>query len=75
MSHLHKYVPKKAAGKFYPIIFGGDQLTNERATGAQDTKLQSTEQHEKLKGLIPVVEDWHAWMRFACFAIIIPGPA
>ena len=64
MAHLHKYVPKNAAGKFYPIIFGGDQLTKERATGAQDAKLQSTEQHEKLKGLIPVVEDWHAWMTF-----------
>lgn len=64
MMHLHKYVPTKAAGEFYPIFFGGDQITKERATCAQDAKLQSTEQHQKLRGLTPVVEDWHAWMTF-----------
>ena len=65
MSHLQKYVPKKSAtGDLYPTFFGGDQLTKERAVGAQDSKLQSKDSQKNLKGLIPVVEDWHAWMTF-----------
>ena len=65
MSYLQKYVPRKStSGDLYPIFFGGDQLTKERAVGAQDAKLQSKDSQRKLKGLLPVIEDWHAWMTF-----------
>lgn len=57
MTYLHKYVPRKSSKTFYPIFFGGDQLTKERAIGAQEAKLQSCDEQGKLKGLIPVVED------------------
>ena len=60
MYHMQRYVPKSADGKqFFPILFGGDQLTRERAYHAQDSKLQSSDPLHRLLGLVPKVEDWH----------------
>lgn len=43
-----------------PILFGGDQLTVARARGAQKAKANATSPSERLDGLVPMVEDWHA---------------
>lgn len=68
MTHIHKYVPKKANGTFSPIFFGGDQLTRERAGGALDARLQASDPLRRLEGVIPKVEDWHA---LVCFYQVI----
>ena len=43
-----------------PIFFGGDQLTEERSRNAQDARGDGDTSFERLEGLIPKVEDWHA---------------
>ena len=63
MEHVQKYTPV-VGKKIKPIFFGGDQVTRERATGAQDAKAQSADKRKRLKGVIPKVEDWHALMCF-----------
>lgn len=42
------------------IFFGGDQLTEERARNATDARSDGDNQYERLEGVIPKVEDWHA---------------
>ncbi len=44
---------------FHPVIFGGDQLTVKRARGSQKIRSNSTDEAEKLEGLLPLAEDWH----------------
>jgi len=44
-------------------LFGGDQLTCARARSAKRHRQDSATPLEKLDGLEPVVEDWHAKMR------------
>lgn len=64
LQHVHQYIPKQPTGEYYPLFFGGDQLTKERAGGAQDAKLQSEKESGRLRGVVPVVEDWHTRMTF-----------
>lgn len=45
---------------FHHILLGGDQLTAARARGAQRIRANSETKVGRLKGLIPVVGDWHA---------------
>jgi len=45
---------------FQHILFGGDQLTVARARGAQGILSNSHTGFDRLEGLVPVVEDWHA---------------
>lgn len=45
---------------FHHILFGGDQLTKVRAEGSQRIRANSHEGLDRLEGVIPVVEDWHA---------------
>lgn len=45
---------------FHQILFGGDQVTKVRAEGAQRMRSNSEDETDKLSGLIPVIEDWHA---------------
>ena len=82
MKNLHKYVPKAAhqvvqLGEnaavseefFHEILFGGDQLTVCRSRAAQSARCNDDVPIERLEGLIPVVEDWHArltLMRVCC---------
>ena len=63
LEHAQKYVPT-VGETVKPILFGGDQVTRERATHAQDAKAQSSGSQKKLKGVIPKVEDWHTRMCF-----------
>ena len=42
------------------LLFGGDQLTVERACGSKKIRNNSERGIERLEGLVPVVEDWHA---------------
>ena len=46
----------------FPILFGGDQLTTERARTVRDVFSNSDASASRLEGLIPVAEDWHAKM-------------
>lgn len=64
LSYVHKYVPSKKNGDMLPVFFGGDQLTRERASGAQDAQLQASDRLGRLQGVIPKVEDWHALVIF-----------
>ena len=43
-----------------PILIGGDQLTVARARGAQKAKTNAFSPSDRLEGLVPMVEDWHA---------------
>ena len=45
---------------FHPILFGGDQLTAERAVGSKRCRRNEDRGFDKLAGLTPVIEDWHA---------------
>ena len=64
MEFIKQYIPRVSDGSFLPLLFGGDQVTRERASHAQDTKLQSAHPMKRLLGLIPKVEDWHARVVF-----------
>ena len=64
MAHIHKYVPRKANGEIIPIFFGGDQLKRERASGAQDARLQASDRAIRMQGVKPKIEDWHALVTF-----------
>ena len=75
MDELHKYVPAKevhcqntlpngetdeeTTEKLYQVLFG-DQLTVARARSVTGMRRTHDTNKEKLQGLIPVVEDWHA---------------
>lgn len=53
-----------AMDKFHYILFGGDQLTVERASGSKKERSNESRGVERLEGLIPVIEDWHAKVCF-----------
>ena len=65
MEHIQRYAPVTSSGTIHPLLFGGDQLTRERAYNA---KLQSADPLKKLQGIIPKVEDWHA--RFTFYQVL-----
>ena len=48
------------AEKVRCILLGGDQLTVSRAKGCQRIRSDSITPRERLEGLQPVIEDWHA---------------
>ena len=75
LEHVHQYVPKFATGEYYPLFFDGDQLTRERACGAQDAKLQSDEEGRKLGGVLPQAADWHALVTFYQVSCMHNSPA
>ena len=63
------YVPhhRGVNGSHDPIIrvmFGGDQLTAERARNAQRAVVDGNTQYERIDSLIPKIEDFHAQMNF-----------
>lgn len=68
-----QYAPQSKDGKLSPILFGGDQLTRERAVNAQEAKAQSSTALGRLQGVIPKVEDWHTLVTFyqVCHSIYI----
>ena len=89
MESLQKYVPmKKATGtmllpnrnvlefddtKAFGILFGGDQLTVARAHGAAALRCNHETVCDRLEGLEPVIEDWHARLTYVInFSYYIP---
>ena len=50
------------ATEFFPILIGGDQLTAARIRGTQALRVTEDKAVDRLQGLLPVVEDWHARM-------------
>lgn len=75
LQHLHQYVPCVPyterrivsngeeevieRAKFHPILLGGDQLTTSRARHSIKSKINSQTPLKQLRGIIPVMEDWH----------------
>lgn len=45
---------------FHQILLGGDQLTVARARGSIAARLDHLTRRERLEGILPVIEDWHA---------------
>lgn len=76
LDNLHDYVPSTITTsevtldsgekithvdyKLTKILLGGDQLTVARAHGAKGIRLNHEDSKSCLKGIVPVVEDWHA---------------
>ena len=44
----------------HTVLFGGDQMTAARARGSQRIRTNSERGKDRLEGLKPVCEDWHA---------------
>ena len=47
---------------YHRILFGGDQLTVSRSCSAQGARCNDDQPVQRLDGLVPVTEDWHARM-------------
>ncbi len=45
---------------FHYLLFGGDMLTDKRAQGAKNIRSNPETGKERMEGLLPVSEDWHA---------------
>ena len=59
---------------FQGILFGGDQLTVYRSRGAQAARCNDDVAVERLDGVTPVTEDWHArltLMRVWCLVDVL----
>ena len=53
-----------ASNKMHHILIGGDQLTVARIRSVQEGLLNSNSPRERMEGIVPVVEDWHAKVIF-----------
>jgi len=60
MYEAQQYCPKTPYGNLQPIPFGGDGLSVIKSFTAKRSRLESFHQKDKLAGLIPKPEDWHA---------------
>ena len=49
---------------FHQTLLGGDQLTAARVRGSIAARRDHQTRRERLQGLLPVVEDWHAYLRY-----------
>ena len=49
---------------YSPNNAGGDQMTVARTRGTQRIRSNAERGKERLEGLVPVIEDWHAKMCF-----------
>ena len=49
---------------FHRLLFGGDQLTAKRARAGVRIRNNSVNNADRLEGLLPVAEDWHAKVVF-----------
>lgn len=58
LESLHKYVKDFDER----VVFGGDQLTEERAAGVQRLRQNGATPQARLAGLLPTAESWHAKM-------------
>lgn len=75
LDELHKYIPTTTTEgvtlpdgqvfthedyRLIQILLGGDQLTVARVRGAVAARSSHENARDRLEGVIPVVEDWHA---------------
>lgn len=60
LENLHQYIDETKE----PTVFGGDQLTEERAHGVQKLRRTATSRESRLDGFLPTAESWHAKMAF-----------
>lgn len=73
LSHIQQYIPCRKLEKTWDIepftqtdyqflttLVGGDQLSTARARGAIDIQGNAENSYDKLHGVLPVTEDWHA---------------
>ena len=63
METLHKYVPRSESG-LKEVFLGGDQLTCGRVQSAKMAHPQAPDAVQRLEGLLPKVEGWHALQAF-----------
>lgn len=52
IEHIQQYTPVGDDDQLQPLLFGGDQLTRERASNAQEGKMQSRTALGRLQGVI-----------------------
>ena len=62
---VSKYLPdgntiQASEDHAWKILFGGDQLTCARASGATNLRSGHDDVKDQLTGLTSVIEDWHA---------------
>ena len=55
----HGEVYPAKATDMYKILLGGDQLTSARVRGAVAVRGIHDNAKDRLKGVVPVTEDWH----------------
>lgn len=77
LAHMQRYVPCKGIVKtwdmepytqtdyqFVTTLVGGDQLSTAHARGCISIQDNAENNFDKLRGLLPVIEDWHAKVCF-----------
>ena len=57
---FHRQPMSVTCDEFHYTLFGGDMLTAARARGSKNIVSNSQRGKDRLEGVIPVVEDWHA---------------
>lgn len=71
LKHLHCYVPtvNGRSSSVLQIGLAGDQLTAARARQAIDSRVNSKNHSEALRGLVPFASDWHAKVNFLSVSV------
>ena len=62
MLHILEFLHKYVGNYDERVVFGGDQLTEERAAGVQRLCQNGATPEARLSGLLPTAESWHAKM-------------
>ena len=48
--------------RYFPILFGGDQMTVARVRGVQLLRVTEAKRADRYEGIVPIIEDWHTRM-------------
>ena len=48
--------------RFFPILFGGDQMTVARVNGVQLLRVTEAKRADRYEGIVLIIEDWHTRM-------------
>ena len=72
LKHLHRYVSTVPGDNahYLQVGFAGDQLTAARAQQAIESRINSKDQLESLRGLVPFACDWHAKANFMLVSVV-----
>ena len=62
MLHILEYLHKYVQNFDERVVFGGDQLTEQRAPGVQRPRQNGATPQARMSGLLPTAESWHAKM-------------